>query len=172
MTILPDVLRPGLGIVFCGTQVGRVSALRRAYYAGPGNKFWNTLHAVELTPRRLSPGEFEELPNFGLGLTDVAKATFGPDTALARSHFGVDEFLNKMRSFEPAFIAFNGKRAAEAALGIAGPLLSYGLQPAGLGKSAVFVLPSTSGAASGFWTIEPWRELAAAWRSKQEQEYQ
>ncbi|RDJ22305.1 mismatch-specific DNA-glycosylase [Bosea caraganae] len=169
MTILPDVLRPGLGIVFCGTQAGRVSALRRAYYAGPGNKFWKTLHAVELIPRELAPGEFEELPNFGLGLTDVAKLTSGPDTALARSHFGVDEFLSKMRCFAPAFIAFNGKRAAQAALGVSGPLLSYGLQPVGLGGSAVYVLPSTSGAASGFWSIEPWRELAAAWRTKREQ---
>jgi TDG/mug DNA glycosylase family protein len=172
VTILPDVLRPGLGIVFCGSQAGRVSALRRAYYAGPGNKFWTTLHAVELTPRRLVPGEFGELPSFGLGLTDLAKMTSGPDTALARSHFGVDEFLDKMRIHAPAFIAFNGKRAAEAVLGVAGRLLSYGRQPAGLGASAVYVLPSTSGAASGFWSVEPWRDLAAAWRMKREQEYQ
>ncbi len=32
-----------------------------------------------------------------------------------------------------------------------------------------FVLPSTSGAASGFWSIEPWHELAAAWRAERGQ---
>ena len=37
MTILPDVLAPGLDIVFCGTAVGNVSAQRGVYYAGPGN---------------------------------------------------------------------------------------------------------------------------------------
>lgn len=48
--VLPDVLEPGLKIVFCGTVAGRTSALRCAYYAGPGNKFWRMRHAVGLTP--------------------------------------------------------------------------------------------------------------------------
>ena len=43
-TILPDVLGPNLKVVFCGTAAGAVSAKRRAYYAGPGNKFWQTIH--------------------------------------------------------------------------------------------------------------------------------
>jgi len=55
--VLPDVLAPGLAIVFCGTAVGTVSARRRAYYAGPGNAFWPTLHRVGLTPRQLLPEE-------------------------------------------------------------------------------------------------------------------
>ena len=37
MTGLPDILVPGLDIVFCGTAVSNVSAQRGAYYAGPGN---------------------------------------------------------------------------------------------------------------------------------------
>src|SRR5438067_2015906 len=40
MSILPDHLRPGLSIVFCGTAVGTASASRGHYYAGPGNDFW------------------------------------------------------------------------------------------------------------------------------------
>ncbi len=40
---------------FCGTAVGNVSAQRGAYYAGPGNMFWPTLHGAGLTPRRLQP---------------------------------------------------------------------------------------------------------------------
>ncbi|MEZ4771174.1 MAG: hypothetical protein R2844_22490 [Caldilineales bacterium] len=46
MSILPDVLAPGLDIVFSSTAVGNVSALRGATYAGPGNMFWSTLHRV------------------------------------------------------------------------------------------------------------------------------
>jgi double-stranded uracil-DNA glycosylase len=34
--VLPDVLGPGLRVVFCGTAAGAVSAVRGAYYAGPG----------------------------------------------------------------------------------------------------------------------------------------
>ena len=50
MSVLPDVLVPGLAVVFCGSAVGAASARRRAYYAGPGNAFWRTLSEVGLTP--------------------------------------------------------------------------------------------------------------------------
>ena len=48
--VIPDLIRPGLRIVFCGTALGAASARAGAYYAGPGNKFWPTLHEVGLTP--------------------------------------------------------------------------------------------------------------------------
>jgi TDG/mug DNA glycosylase family protein len=41
--VLPDLLQLGLKVVFCGTAVGDQSARRGAYYAGPGNQFWNIL---------------------------------------------------------------------------------------------------------------------------------
>jgi TDG/mug DNA glycosylase family protein len=39
MTVLPDVLEPGLRVVFCGTAVGAMSTQVGAYYAGCGNQF-------------------------------------------------------------------------------------------------------------------------------------
>lgn len=159
--VLPDVLEPGLRVVFCGTQAGSVSARRGAYYAGPGNRFWPTLFETGLIPLQLGPANFRELPRYGIGCTDVAKRTSGPDTALTRDHFDVAGFLGKMRAQRPAIVAFNGKRAAQAVLAPAGRALAYGLQPAAIDDIRVVVLPSTSGAASGYWSIEPWRELAA-----------
>jgi TDG/mug DNA glycosylase family protein len=161
MTVLPDVLRPGLRVVFCGTQAGRVSALRGAYYAGPGNKFWKTLHETGLTSRRLSPDEYPSLPGHGIGLTDVAKATSGPDSALRPAHFDVESFMSKIRAHAPAVVAFNGKRAAGAVLGLSGHNLRYGRQAQMIAGAQAFVLPSTSGAAAGFWSLAPWQELAA-----------
>ena len=55
----PDLLRPGLRIVFCGTAAGTVSAARGAYYAHPQNRFWSALHASGSTPRLLQPEEFD-----------------------------------------------------------------------------------------------------------------
>ncbi|KRE24148.1 hypothetical protein ASE66_02495 [Bosea sp. Root483D1] len=159
--VLPDVLGPGLRVVFCGTQAGSVSARRGAYYAGPGNRFWPTLFETGLIPLQLGPADFRELPRYGIGCTDVAKWTSGPDTALARDHFDVAGFLGKMRVHRPAIVAFNGKRAAQAVLPQIGRGLAYGLQPDTIDDIRVVVLPSTSGAASGYWSIEPWRELAA-----------
>lgn len=160
--VLPDVLTAGLRVVFCGTQAGAVSARRGAYYAGPGNKFWKTLFETGLVPARLGPTDFLTLPRYGIGFTDVAKGTSGPDTALLRHHFDIAGFLSKIRERRPAIVAFNGKRAAQAGLGEErGPKLAYGLQPSSLAGSRVVILPSTSGAASAYWSIEPWRELAA-----------
>jgi TDG/mug DNA glycosylase family protein len=156
--MLPDVLAPGLRVVFCGTQAGAASARRGAYYAGPGNKFWKTLHEIGLTPERLAPEAFRALPTYGIGLTDIAKLTSGPDTDLRSAHFDAEGFMARMAVNRPRIVAFNGKRAAHAVLG---PLRAYGLQTDRLAGADIFVLPSTSGAASGFWSIEPWRELAA-----------
>ena len=62
MSVLPDVLAPGLRAVFCGTAAGTKSAIAGAYYAGPGNKFWPTLHAIGLTPRRFAPAPTQFIP--------------------------------------------------------------------------------------------------------------
>ncbi len=159
MAILPDVMRPGLRIVFCGTAAGTASARERAYYAGPGNRFWPTLHEVGLTPVELAPAEFARLPEFGLGLTDICKVRHGSDLEVGTEELDVAGLEARIAAAEPANLAFNGKNAARGALERS---VDYGPQEERLGGTAVWVLPSTSGAARGFWHIEPWRELAAA----------
>lgn len=47
--MLPDLLRPGLRVVFIGTAAGAASARAGAYYAGPGNQF--CLRLAEAAPR-------------------------------------------------------------------------------------------------------------------------
>ena len=68
-----------------------------------------------------------------------------------------------MTQQEAAELAFVGKRAAEAALG---KPVNYGSRPEPFAGARAWVLPSTSGAARGFWSIEPWRQLAAAASSR------
>src|SRR6185437_4604680 len=80
--VLPDVLEPGLRIVFCGTVAGTVSARRGAYYAHPQNRLWPALYAAGLTPRLMKPEEYPELLQWGLGLTDIAKHVSGMDREL------------------------------------------------------------------------------------------
>ena len=41
------------------------------YYAGPGNRFWELLHASGLVAERLDPERAERLPGYGVGLTDL-----------------------------------------------------------------------------------------------------
>lgn len=157
MTVLPDVLAPGLRIVFCGTAAGAESARQRAYYAGPGNRFWPTLHEVGLTPERLAPAQYASILPYGLGLTDLAKHVAGADAVLRAAHFDVEGLCEKVLRFQPRFLAFTSKRAAGEFLGRD---VAYGLQPEVIGETRLFVLPSPSGAARGYWAVEPWRELA------------
>ena len=156
--ILPDVLAPGLGVVFCGTAAGAVSARKGAYYAGPGNRFWHTLHQIGLTSRRLEPAEFVRVLDFGIGLTDVAKTVSGSDRELPRHAFDPAGLERKIRQFCPRALAFNGKRSASQFFNRKS--VQYGRQDVAIGETVVFVLPSTSGAARKFWNTTYWFEVA------------
>ncbi len=158
-TVLRDVLQPGLRVVFCGTAAGTASAKARAYYAGPGNAFWKTLHRTGLTPTQLAPAEFERLPEFGIGLTDICKVLYGSDEEVGTAEFDVSGLQARIAEAEPASLAFNGKNAARGALERD---VAFGPQEETLGGAELWVLPSTSGAARRYWKIEPWRELALA----------
>jgi TDG/mug DNA glycosylase family protein len=163
MDILPDVLAPGLALVVCGSAAGTVSARAGAYYAGPGNRFWPTLHRTGLTPLQLAPHDFRAVLDHGIGLTDIAKTAFGADSSLRRDDFDREGLRLRIETFQPRILAFNGKNAASRFLGGS---VSYGWQPGReIGATRLFVAPSTSGAARGFWSEEPWRELAAAIRA-------
>ena len=155
--LIDDVLGPGLKVVFCGTALGTRSAEAGAYYAGPGNKFWPALHAVGLTPRKLDPAAYREVLAHGIGLTDVCKTRSGSDREVGSGGFDRERLESAIAACSPRWLAFNGKRAAREALGDSRP---YGVQPDRLGGARLFVLPSTSGAASGYWDPGRWRELA------------
>lgn len=158
--VLPDVLAPGLEVVFCGTAPGTRSAREGAYYAHPGNYFWRTLFEIGLIPRRLAAPEFRDVLQFGIGLTDVAKHHFGSDSELPRGAFDAMALRRKLARYRPRIVAFTSKNAARAGLALGSRDMAYGEQPVTLAHSRVFVLPSPSGQARGFWNIEPWRRLA------------
>jgi double-stranded uracil-DNA glycosylase len=162
MAILPDLLEPGLRLVVCGMAAGHVSAARGAYYAGPGNRFWPMLHAAGLTPRRFAPEEFPALLALGIGLTDIAKTASGPDRAIPRRAADAADLRRKIETHAPRLLAFNGKGAAGRFFG---GRAGYGEQRSTIGPTRIFVLPSTSGAARGFWDETPWRVLAAEFRA-------
>ena len=155
--ILPDVLTYNLKIVFCGTAASKKSKLLNSYYAGPGNKFWNTLHQIGLTPKLFKPSEFKKLVEYDIGLTDICKTDYGNDNELDVSKYDVNGFNLKMLEFKPGIICFNGKNAAKAYLGQ--KTVNYGYQELPIGTSRIFIAPSTSGAANGFWDINQWKLL-------------
>jgi double-stranded uracil-DNA glycosylase len=159
--VLPDVIRPGLRVVFCGTAVGAASAARGAYYAGPGNKFWRALHEVGMTSR-LQPAEYASVVQYGIGLTDLCKTRSGSDAQVGRRGFDVRRLEDIVRNNAPWVIAFNGVNAGRIALR---GFEMYGVQRDRFGGVEAWVLPSSSGAASGWWDVRHWRDLADRVRS-------
>ena len=163
--ILPDVLAPGLRVVFCGTAPGTRSAREGAYYAHPGNHFWRTLFVIGLTPQLLAPAEFRDVLQFSIGLTDVAKHHFGSDAELPRTAFDAAALQRKLVRYRPRIVAFTSKNAARAGLALGSRNPDYGEQTIAIAQTRVFVLPSPSGQARRFWNVEPWHALAAVVRN-------
>ena len=163
--ILPDTLRGGLALVFCGTAPSPVSATAGAYYANPGNQFWRALHSAGMTPRLYAPSQFRQLLRLGIGLTDVAKCVAAVDRDLRPGDFDTDSLRQKISRYQPRILAFTSKAAFRAGAGRpARTRIEVGWQDISFGETRVFVLPSPSGAARGSWNIAPWHELAAAYR--------
>jgi len=156
--VLPDLLAPGLRLVLCGSAAGAVSAARGMPYAGPGNRFWRTLHEVGLTPERLGPDRAVELLDHGIGLTDLCKTASGADSTLPRDADDVERLRAALERYRPGVVAFVGKRAAQVAFADRG--VATGRQPRAFAGVETWVLPSTSGLAVRFWDIEPWQDLA------------
>lgn len=164
--VLPDVLRPGLRVVFCGTAPGLVSAQRGHYYAGPGNRFWSFLREAGFVPVPVTPGDDARVGEWGIGLTDLVKT-------MAQSHdrglpYGADAVERKVREHRPGWVAFTSKEAGRVAarhVGERPPRL--GAQEWTWGGSRAFVLPSPSGRNQGRASydgratrLEWWAELS------------
>jgi TDG/mug DNA glycosylase family protein len=140
---VPDVLAPGLDVVFCGINPGRVSAAAGAHFANPRNDFWRLLDAAGFTPRLLDPSEQFELLQHGCGVTNAAYRTTPGSGDLRRADFAgsADRLERLARELRPRAIAFVGK---EAYRGTFGDRPSLGMQKRRLGDTLLFVLPSTS----------------------------
>jgi len=150
---VPDVLAPGLSVVFCGINPGRVSAAAAAHFANPRNDFWRLLYAARFTSRLYEPHEQFALLDEGIGVTNAAYRTTPGSGDLRRSDFaGSAERLGQIADeLKPGWIGFVGKEAYRGAFGERAEL---GVQERMLGETRLFVLPSTSPANAAV----PWAE--------------
>ena len=150
---VPDVLGPGLDVVFCGINPGFVSAAAAAHFANPRNDFWRLLQAAGFTSRLYEPAEQFEVLREGIGLTNAAPRTTRGSGDLRRADFAgaagrLEQLAEELR---PAWLAFVGK---EAYRGTFDERPELGAQARRLGETRLFVLPSTSPANAAV----PWEE--------------
>lgn len=142
---VPDVIAPGLTVLFCGINPGRYTAATGCHFARPGNRFWPALHRAGFTPRLLHPREQDELPNHGLGITNLVARTTARADELRPAEFvaGAQVLAAKAERYRPAWIAVAGVGAYRAGFGR--PRATFGPQPERLGPARLWVLPNPSG---------------------------
>jgi double-stranded uracil-DNA glycosylase len=142
---VPDVIAPGLKVLFCGINPGLYTAAIGHHFGRPGNRFWPTLHAAGFTPRLFDPSEEVELLPLGFGITNVvARATAAADELTEREFIAGGRALEaKVREFAPRYLAILGIGAYRTAF--AKPKAVIGLQPDAIGETRVWVLPNPSG---------------------------
>ena len=145
MPELGPIVGPGLRILFVGINPSLRSAEVGHHFARPGNRFWPTLHAAGFTPRRLRPDEDHELPDHGIGVTNLA---FRPTRAASELsddelRAGAAELEATVRRHAPRLVAIVGLTAYRTAFGRRDAVM--GLQRDEIGGRPVWVLPNPSG---------------------------
>jgi double-stranded uracil-DNA glycosylase len=142
---VPDLIAPGLKVLFAGINPSLYSAAVGHHFARPGNRFWPALHKAGFTLRLFSPFEGSMLLDLGYGITNVVDRSTASADALADQEFveGGRRLEAKILEYSPRIVAFLGITAYRSAFGR--PRASIGPQPESIAASDLWVLPNPSG---------------------------
>jgi TDG/mug DNA glycosylase family protein len=105
-----DLLRPGLGLVFCGYNPSLASGRSGHHYAHPGNRFWRVLFAAGITDRLYRPEDDGLLLDLGIGFTNLASRPTRRADELTRQEIqaGAQALRAKLERLEPRAVAYTG----------------------------------------------------------------
>ncbi|WP_264536630.1 G/U mismatch-specific DNA glycosylase [Flavobacterium sp. N1736] len=148
--MLTDYITKDLKVLFCGINPGLKSAFDGHHFSGRSNRFWKVLNQSGFTPQQIEPENDFTILDFGYGLTTaVARPTVRADE-LSKDEFkdSIDIFKNKIKQYQPQYIAFLGKAAYVAFSGK--KQILWGLQSEDFCGAKVWILPNPSGLNRGF----------------------
>ncbi len=142
---IPDLIGPGLSVLFCGINPGLYSGATGLHFARPGNRFWPALHAGGFTERVLAPWEESLLLDAGYGLTVFVERATATAAELRADEFvtGRRRLERKVRRYSPRWVALLGIGAYRTAFDR--PRATVGPQPERIGSAGLWVLPNPSG---------------------------
>lgn len=142
---IPDVVGPGLDVLFVGINPGLYSGATGHHFARPGNRFWRTLHLAGFTDRELDPFDDRELLDRGLGITNLVARTTATAAELTPDELraGARRLEALVARIRPRAVAVVGVSAYRTAF--EQPKAAIGRQPERLAGADLWVLPNPSG---------------------------
>jgi TDG/mug DNA glycosylase family protein len=142
---VPDLIAPGLRVLFCGINPGLYTAAVGHHFARPGNRFWPALYAAGFSDRLLSPFDEKELLKSGYGITNLVMRTTATADELTSEEFreGGKKLTTKVRRYKPQYLALLGLGAYRAGFGQS--KATVGRQPEQIGQTSIWILPNPSG---------------------------
>ena len=148
---VPDLVGPGLRLLFVGINPGLWTAATQTHFAHPGNRFYPALRRAGILDRDLDPAggmtddDRAYLVARGLGITNlVNRATARADELTpAELRAGSQRLTEFVRTHRPRVVAVAGITAYRTAFGR--PRARGGEQPESLVGARLWVVPNPSG---------------------------
>ena len=148
---LPDLLGPGLRLLFVGINPGLWTAAVQTHFARPGNRFYPALLEAGIIAEPVSASDgmtVSDRAGFvarGLGITNlVARATARADElSTPELRAGGERLTRLVAEHRPAVVAVLGITAYRSAFGVRGA--RAGRQPEDLAGAELWVVPNPSG---------------------------
>jgi TDG/mug DNA glycosylase family protein len=142
---IPDVIAPGLDVLFCGINPGLYSGATGLHFARPGNRFWPALANAGFTTTQLAPGQKQALLAQGIGITNLVARTTATAAELGDEELraGRRRLEARVRRYRPRAVAVVGVGAYRIAFDR--PAARIGAQAESILGALLWVLPNTSG---------------------------
>jgi double-stranded uracil-DNA glycosylase len=165
-TTVPDLLGPGLRLLFVGINPGLWTAATQTHFAHPGNRFYPALLLGGVIDRPIDRGtgftddDRDYLVRRGIGITNLAKRATAKASELTADELrrGGEALRALVCDRTPAVVAVAGVTAFRTAFG--NTKVALGEQPEGFEGARLWVVPNPSGL-NAHATVET---LAAAYR--------
>lgn len=142
---VPDVIAPGMAVLFCGINPGLYSAATGHHFARPGNRFWPALQAAGFTDHLMRPWEEQRLLEHGVGITNLVMRATATAAELKPEELrkGRMALARKVRRYHPRSVAILGIGAYRVAF--SRPEARPGQQPDRIAGAVLWLLPNPSG---------------------------
>lgn len=143
---LPDLIRPGLKVLFIGINPGKRSGEVGRHFAGHSNRFWKFLFESGLTPVKYDAFHDYQLLDQGYGITNIAPRTTATAAELTPAELkeGALVLTKIIKENQPRIAAYLGKVVYQYLSNRKD--FGWGIQETSLEAGIIdFVLPNPSG---------------------------